>query len=145
MKLANFHPSCDPHFITNCISNSLIMISEHYIPCWMSIETGLGILKLVVVEIGTISNLQNCETLHWHSSRNFHPSDISQYLEIAQLALNILLICLGDSGCKGAEFQIELVEKSSGVGSPLSFLQPPYQPPHESANSWSNSMPFGTE
>jgi hypothetical protein len=67
------------------------------------------------------------DTLQQHNSGNFHPSDILHYLEIAKLTLNSLLLCTRDTGSKGAEFQPELVEKSSGVASPPSF-PPAYLP-----------------
>jgi len=55
-----------------------------------------------------------------YNSGNFRSSDISQYLKLAKLALDGLLICLRDTGSDGTEFQQALVEKSSWVGSPPS-------------------------
>jgi len=87
-------------------------------------RTGLGRFGHVIVEIGITSKLQTRETQLLHSSSNFRPSEIPQYLETDKLAPNSLLACQTDSGSGGTEFQRDLVEKSSVVGSP-----PPRPPP----------------
>jgi hypothetical protein len=75
------------------------------------------------------------DTLPEYNSGNFHPSDILYYLDIVELTLNSLLLCIRDRSSKGTEFQPQLVEKSSRVSSPPPFPPvtglPTYQPPPE--------------